>query len=152
MSKAFVIAEVAGQRIAFAADQIDQVIEIDRLVQVPGALPVVAGITTLRSKILTVIDVARAVGAADSASCSKLALTADREGCGYAFLIDGVQAVVEVHGDVEPIQIRLHADWQRCSIGTVETPGGRALVGDLDLIIKGHGEVAAKPKKRVANL
>lgn len=152
MSKAFVIAEVAGLRIAFAADQIDQVIEIDRLVQVPGALSVVAGITTLRSKILTVIDVARAVGAVDYASSSRLAITADRNGCGYAFLIDRVEAVVDTQGDVEPIQIRLHADWQRCSIGTIDTPGGRTLVGDLDLIIQSPAEAAVKPEPRVANL
>lgn len=134
MSRTYVLAEVAGERVAFPAAQVDQVIELDLLVPVPRAPGFVAGITTLRSKMLTVIDVARAVGACPSPSPSRLALTADRGGCSFAFLVDSVETVASTLAEVAPVEVRLTGRWEHYSAGVVDTPSGRALVVDLDLL------------------
>ena len=59
MSSLLLIVTIAGERVALSAGAVESVVELDTLIQVPRAPPHVAGLSTLRSRVLTVIDCMR---------------------------------------------------------------------------------------------
>ena len=69
MNELLLIVTIAGQRVALPADAVESVVELDTLIPVPRAAPHVAGLSALRSRVLTVIDCMRSLelGATDCA-------------------------------------------------------------------------------------
>ena len=56
MNQLLLIVSVAGGRVAFPAAKVESVVELDALSPVPRAPAHVAGLSALRSRVLTVID------------------------------------------------------------------------------------------------
>ena len=56
MSDLLLIVTIAGERVALPASAVESVVELDALISVPRAAPHVAGLSALRSRVLTVID------------------------------------------------------------------------------------------------
>ena len=135
MNAPFVIVSVAGDRVAVAAERVNSVIEIDKLIPVPRAPHYILGLTSLRSRTLTVIDTARALGLAATAGAEMLALVVEIDGCGYALLVDAVEKV-EI-GIALPCQpdVQLAEGWQRAVLGRLETDSGSLLIVDLDAVV-----------------
>jgi chemotaxis signal transduction protein len=144
MSEALLVARVAGERFAVPAARIQSVIELDQIIPVPAAPNHVAGLTTLRSRSLTVIDSTIAIGMATEPRERRLALVTEFESCGYALAIDAVESVVEADSAIEPLTVKLAPGWMRCAKGTVATGIGAVLMIDLEQLIAGpqHEEVA----------
>ena len=136
MSTPLLIVRIAGDRIAVPAERVHSVVELGRIVPVPRAPRYIAGLTTLRSRTLTVIDTACALGVPSSAS-AEFALVVESDGCGYALLVESVENVET--GKPAPCRpdVKLADGWARAAQGLVETESGSLLVIDLETIIAG---------------
>ena len=136
MSTPLLIVRIAGDRIAVPAERVHSVVELGRIVPVPRAPRYIAGLTTLRSRTLTVIDTACALGVPSSAS-AEFALVVESDGCGYALLVESVENVET--GEPVPCRpdVKLADGWARAARGLVETESGSLLVIDLEMIIAG---------------
>ena len=56
MADLLLVVRLAGRRVAFPAAEVEGVVELEGLTPAPGAAPHVAGLSALRSRVLTVID------------------------------------------------------------------------------------------------
>src|ERR1044072_4696130 len=96
MAELLLVVRLAGRRIAFPATEVEGVVELEGLAPAPCAAPHVAGLSALRSRVLTVIDGLAALDAgkaADTALAS--AVIVPSGGHPYALLVDDVEDVVE---------------------------------------------------------
>ena len=137
MSTPLLIVRIAGDRIAVPADRVHSVIELGSVIPVPRAPHYIAGLTTLRSRTLTVIDTACALGLSDSAAGAEFALVVESDGCGYALMVESVENVetgtpVSCRPDV-----KLADGWKRAAQGLLETESGSLLIIDLETVIAG---------------
>jgi chemotaxis signal transduction protein len=137
MGEAVLIARVAGERFAVPAVRVQSVVELGEVVPVPRAPDYIAGLTTLRSRSLTVIDTTRALELSSTGGSRHLALVVEADGCGFALAVDSVETVVDCEGEPEPLTMQLSPGWMRCAQGKVETPAGVVLMINLDRLIAG---------------
>ena len=139
------IVTIAGQRVALPADAVESVVELDTLIQVPRAQPHVAGLSALRSRVLTVIDCRRSLdmGASDCSEGIREAAVVELDGHHYALIVDVVEDVVEAHSDANPVRAAMTDGWERVSQGIVETEVGPLLLVDVAALIGGAEAKAA---------
>ena len=139
MSQLLLIVSIAGSRVAFPSAAIESVVELDTLIPVPRAAPHVAGLSALRSRVLTVIDTVRSLDLGDS-DCSdgiREAAVVEYDGHHYALIVDTVEDVVEAMSDPSPIRAAMGEGWERVSLGMVETEEGPLLLIDVAALIAG---------------
>lgn len=144
MADLLLIVRVAGRRVALPASEVEGVVELEGLTPAPGAAPHVAGLSSLRSRVLTVIDATAALelgrsGASDLAQ----AIVVPSGGHPYALLVDGVEDVVEAAGAPAAIAAPLGAGWERVALGTVDTQDDLLLLVDPHALIAGPAAVHA---------
>jgi purine-binding chemotaxis protein CheW len=138
MSELLLIASLAGRRIAFPAAAVEAVVELEGITPAPGAAPHVAGLSALRSRVLTVIDALAALELGrrgDEAARDAIVVPCD--GHTYALIVDHVEDVVEADGPRSPIAAPVGAGWDRVAIGTVEADAEIFLLVDPYLLIAG---------------
>ena len=139
MSQLLLIVSIAGSRVAFPSAAIESVVELDTLIPVPRAAPHVAGLSALRSRVLTVIDTVRSLDLGDS-DCSdgiREAAVVEYDGHHYALIVDTVEDVVEAMSEPAPIRAAMGEGWERVSLGMVETEEGPLLLVDVAALIAG---------------
>jgi purine-binding chemotaxis protein CheW len=141
MSGHFVIACLAGERVAFASEEIESVVEIGAIVPVPGAAPHVAGLAALRSRVLTVIDCTAAIAAGSATAQPRDALVAVQGGHAYALLVDRVEDALEATGEIAPPPAGLSEGWARVVRGHVFAEGRLLLLLDVEALVTGTGDV-----------
>jgi len=132
---------LAGQRVALLAEEMESVVEIEAVCPVPGAAPHVAGLSALRSRVLTVIDGRASLGLGPTEK-PRDAVVAIVDGHPYALLVDAVEDVVE-GGDIRPLAASAGAGWSRVARGAVEAEGDLMLLLDLPALILGSLAEAA---------
>lgn len=138
MAELLLIARIAGRRIAFPASQIEAVVELDGLTPVPGAAPHIAGLSALRSRVLTVIDSRAALELAPSVPGDAAeAIVVPSGGHTYALLVEAVEDVVEAGGASSPFQAPAGAGWDRVATGMIEADGDLLLLADPQGFIAG---------------
>ena len=137
MNDLLLIVNIAGQRVAFPASTVESVVELDTLIPVPRAAPHVAGLSALRSRVLTVIDCMRSLelGTSDCSDGIREAAVVELDGHHYALIVDAVEDVVEATSDVSPVRAAMAAGWERASQGMVETEAGPLLLMDVGALI-----------------
>jgi purine-binding chemotaxis protein CheW len=135
------VLRIAGERVAIRASDVESVIEVDEVTPVPRTAPHIAGLTSLRSRILTVIDCRAALGAAPAAAAEAVVVPAD--GHAYALLVDGVEDVVEPAGDPSPVTLPLVGGWSGAARFTVDVGGDLLLLVDPHRLIPGPDAKAA---------
>lgn len=140
MSQQLLIVTIAGRRVALRSLDIQSLIELDTLVPVPRAAAHVAGLSALRSRMLTVIDSTVSLGLVrEQAPGNKQeAMVVEYEGHFYALLVDDVQDVTEAWSDPLPVDADLGPGWQQAAAGVVETAEGPLLLLDIARIIEGQ--------------
>jgi purine-binding chemotaxis protein CheW len=145
MNELLLIVTIAGQRVALPADAVESVVELDTLIPVPRAAPHVAGLSALRSRVLTVIDCMRSLepGATECDDGVREAAVVELDGHHYALLVDLVEDVVEAQSDPSPVRAAMGSGWERVSAGIVETETGPLLVVDIAALIAGVEAKAA---------
>ncbi|MEO7240773.1 MAG: chemotaxis protein CheW [Sphingomicrobium sp.] len=139
MSALLLVVVIAGERVALPASAVESVVELDTLTAVPRAAPHVAGLSALRSRVLTVIDCRRSLelGATDCADCIREAAVVELDGHFYALLVDVVEDVVEAQSEPAPVRAAMGPGWERVSSGMVETETGPLLLVDVAALISG---------------
>ena len=138
MNEVLLIVSVAGGRVAFPAAKVESVVELDALSPVPRAPAHVAGLSALRSRVLTVIDCQRSLelGSTDLSGLREAAVV-EIEGHHYALTVDAVEDVVEALSDPVPVRAAMGAGWERVGLGMIETEEGPLLLVDIDALIAG---------------
>ena len=102
MAELLLIVRLAGERVAFPAAEVESVVEIEGLTPVPRAAGHVAGLSALRSRVLTVIDCLASLEFGCSARAQpKRSSVVD--GHPYALLVEEVEDVVEAAAPPAPI-------------------------------------------------
>jgi purine-binding chemotaxis protein CheW len=145
MKELLLVVTVAGQRVALPSAAVESVVELDALIPVPRAAPHVAGLSALRSRVLTVIDCMRSLelGVTDCLDGIREAVVVELDGHHYALLVDLVEDVVETLSDPVPLRAAMGAGWERISQGMVETEAGPLLVVDVAALVAGAEAKAA---------
>lgn len=136
---------IAGERVALPAEAVESVVELDVLTPVPRAAPHVAGLSALRSRVLTVIDCKRSLGLGSFSAGEAIveAVAVELEGHHYALLVDCVEDVVEARSDSSEVKAAMAAGWERVCAGIVETDEGPLLLVDIAELIGGAEARAA---------
>jgi purine-binding chemotaxis protein CheW len=145
MNELLLIVSIAGSRVALPAADVESVVEIDTLIPVPRAPSHLAGLSALRSRVLTVIDCQRSLelGMTDLKD-GRLheAAVVERDGHHYALTVDAVEDVVEALSEPAPIRAAMGDGWERVSKGMVETEEGPLLLVDIAALVAGPGAEA----------
>lgn len=138
MADLLLIASLAGRRIAFPASEVEAVVELEGLTPAPRAAPHVAGLSALRSRVLTVIDGLASLefGRSGQAGLNQ-AIVVPSGGHTYALLVDDVEDVVEATAPPIPVNAPLGAGWDRVAIGMIEAESELFLLVDPHLLIAG---------------
>lgn len=138
MRELLVIVTLAGRRVALRSRDVQSVIALDAITPVPCAPPHIAGLSGLRSRVLTVIDGRRALdlGESDRRADTPAAVIV-HEGHSYALLLDEVDDVTEAWNEPEPVRAQMEGHWAVMSHGLVETALGPLLVANVAALIAG---------------
>lgn len=139
MSQLLLIVSIGESRVAFPSAAIESVVELDTLIPVPRAAPHVAGLSALRSRVLTVIDTMRSLdlGTTDCSDGIREAAVVELDGHHYALIVDSVEDVVEAMSEPAPIRAAMGEGWERVALGMVETADGPLLLVDVAALIAG---------------
>lgn len=145
MNELLLVVSLAGRRIALRTADVHSVIDLDALTPIPRAPPHVAGLSALRSRVLTVIDCRRSLELEASAARPgrQKAAVAEFEGHLYALLVDTVEDVVEGRSECAPLGTALEGGWARTALGMIETEDGPLLLVDVAGLIAGPPDSAA---------
>jgi purine-binding chemotaxis protein CheW len=145
MNALLLVATIAGERVALLADAVESVVELDTLIAVPRAAPHIAGLSALRSRVLTVVDCRRSLelGPTECSNGIREAAVVELDGHHYALIVDLVEDVVEALSDPVPVRAAMGAGWERVSQGMVETESGPLLLIDVASLIAGAETRAA---------
>ena len=145
MHRLLLIVTIAGERVGLPSDQAESVIELDALIPVPRAAPHVAGLSALRSRVLTVIDARRALELGDTDCSGDIteAVVVELDGHHYALIVDQVEDVVEALSDPSPVRGSMEPGWERVAEGMVETEIGPILLVDVAGLVGGAEARAA---------
>ena len=145
MNELLLVVTIAGERVALPAAAVESVVELDALSPVPRAAPHVAGLSALRSRVLTVIDCRRSLelGTSDCSNGIREAAVVELDGHHYAFIVDLVEDVVEALSDPLPVRAAMGSGWERVAEGMVETENGPLLLVDVAALIAGADVKAA---------
>ena len=128
MADLLLIVRLAGRRVALPAAEVEGVVELDGITPTPRAAVHVAGLSALRSRVLTVIDGFAALELGSSPAQG---------------LVDAVEDVIEIARPPAPIQAPVGAGWDRVAIGLVEAGNDLLLLVDPHLLIAGPAAQAA---------
>lgn len=145
MNELLLVVTIGGERVAIPAAAVESVVELDTLIPVPRAAPHIAGLSALRSRVLTVVDCMRSLelGTTDCSDGIHEAAVIELDGHHYALLVDLVEDVVEAASDPQPVRASMGDGWERVSNGMVETETGPLLLVDVAALIAGAEVKAA---------
>jgi purine-binding chemotaxis protein CheW len=146
MAELLLIVRLAGRRIALPAREIESVVELEGLTPVPGAPSHVAGLSALRSRVLTVIDSRASLclsGGGGGGPSAGEAIVVPSGGHTYALLVEQIEDVVAAGGEPEPVQAPPGPGWERIAKGMIDVEGDLLLLVDPHLLIAGPSVLAA---------
>lgn len=138
MDNLFLLATLTGTRIAVEGREVEAVVRLHDISPVPGMGAHVAGLSALRSRVLTIIDVAALVtGRPTSSDQRGLAVIANISGHSYGLMVDSVSDICHVQGGQLPLRGQLAAAWAPYAKGVVEHDGHPWLLVSLTAFIDG---------------
>lgn len=144
MMELLLIVTIAGQRVAIPAANVESVVELEGITPVPRSAVHVAGLSALRSRVLTVIDCLAALDlGCMSASGPREAIVVEMDGHPYALIVESVEDVVEIEADIRPVRTSLSGGWLRVAKGMVEVDGDLMLLVDATALLAGPAAQAA---------
>ena len=138
MAELLLIVCLAGRRVAIPSGEVEAVVELEGVTPVPRAAAHIAGLSALRSRVLTVIDCRASLCLApDTATGLAEAIVVPSGGHTYALLVDQIEDVVEAASEPSPVKAPPGAGWDRIAVGMVEAGGDLLLMVDPLAIITG---------------
>ncbi len=142
MSDLVLIATIGGQRVAIDAASVESIVDLWQIVPVPLAAGHVIGLAAVRSRVLTVIDAASAVGLSATETGNR-AIVISSGGHRYGLRVDSIAEVVAPIGPEMPFEASICGHWAGVATGTVDTPQGFAVKVDPAMLIAGPVAKAA---------
>jgi purine-binding chemotaxis protein CheW len=144
MAELTLIARMAGRRVAFPASEVEAVVELEGITPAPRAAAHVAGLSALRSRVLTVIDAMASLELGCALDTGLVeAIVVNSGGHPYALLVEEVEDVIEVDGTPLPVRAPIGAGWDRVAIGMIDAGDDLLLLVDPHLVIAGPMAQAA---------
>lgn len=146
MESLYLVVDIAGERIALPADMIESVVEIEQVTPVPLVSPHIAGLSALRSRVMTIVDSLAALkaGRSDLSGISAhnplQAVVVVQDGHLYGILVDQVEDVVTTTSAAESLRLPLKGEWCRVARGTIEVDDETILLADPAAIIAGPSQ------------
>ncbi|RHW16493.1 chemotaxis protein CheW [Sphingomonas gilva] len=138
----YLITAIAGRAVAMPSHCVDSVVDLGPVVPVPAAPPHVRGLAALRSKVVTVIDAAIALGEPDAALAVGRAVVVTVTGHVYAVLVDRLEDVAPFASSRLPDGVNLDAGWSKAARGVIDRGGEAVLIIDPAALIAGTGKAA----------
>lgn len=135
MSELYLFATIGGERVAFRTTEIEAVVKLRELTPVPGAPRYVAGLSALRSRVLTIINAAEIISARFSCDAGRScpdcvrqglvchAIVCEISGHSYGLLVNGLEDIRMVDSPPMPVCGRLDPAWQPHVRGVIENEG-----------------------------
>lgn len=124
MNQLYLFATLAGTRIAVETLEVEAVVKLTDISPVPGMGAHVAGLSALRSRVLTIIDVAALIrGTPTPPQDRGFAIIADISGHSYGLLVDAVYDICQVPEGELPLRGQLDRAWASYARGVVEHEG-----------------------------
>lgn len=142
MSALVLLATIAGEKVAIDAADVEAVVDLWQIVRVPLSPDHIIGVAAVRSRVLTVIDAAAAVGLRAKATGNR-AIVVDCSGHRYALRVDSIVEVVAPIGDILNYDGPVGAHWSGVAKGTVDTLHGFAVLLDPARLVAGQLAEAA---------
>ncbi|RJF85486.1 chemotaxis protein CheW [Sphingomonas cavernae] len=144
MNDLYLIAHIAGQRVALATEAIDSVVHVTHTTSVPLAPPHLMGLAALRSRVITMIDTRIALGLDPAEPRATLTtVVVNLDGHQYGLVVDMVEDVCAIAGVPAPVRSRLGAGWARASLGLLDHDGASLLLIDPAMLAAGNLALAA---------
>jgi purine-binding chemotaxis protein CheW len=132
MSQLYLFATLAGTRIAVETQEVEAVVRLADVSPVPGMGAHIAGLSALRSRVLTIIDAAALIhGAPTPAKARGLAIIANISGHSYGIMVDGVTDICTIPEGALPVRGRIDSAWATYARGIVESAEGPCLLVSL---------------------
>ncbi|RVT43150.1 chemotaxis protein CheW [Sphingobium algorifonticola] len=128
----YLFARVAGTPIAVRSEDVEAVVRFADISPVPGMPRHIAGLSALRSRVLTMIDIAALI---DDRSASRLqgqlAIVADISGHSYGLIVESVSDICAVQQAPLPLHSPLSPAWAPFVQAIVENEGTAHLLVSL---------------------
>lgn len=132
MNRLYLLAQLAGTRVAIETREVEAVVKLTDISPVPGMGAHVAGLSALRSRVLTVIDVAALIrGRPTPVEQRGFAVIADIAGHSYGLMVDAVYDICQVPEGELPLRGQLDPAWLPHARGLVEHEGQPHLLVSL---------------------
>jgi purine-binding chemotaxis protein CheW len=137
----FVTFRVAGQMFGLPALLIQDIIGPQPLARVPLAPPIVAGAINLRGRIVTALDMHRALGFPDSTSNKKINVVVQSGLDHYDLLVDEVGDVLNLTmDDLEPNPASWNDAWRSFAAGIFKLDGELLVILNFDSLLAAHSK------------
>jgi purine-binding chemotaxis protein CheW len=144
MQNLYLIAIVAGKRVAIEAQCVESVVKVGEVISVPHTDPVVAGLYALRSRVMTLIDCQyRITGATLGTLGQELAVIATVGVCQYGFL---VEKVIDVATPACPTIQSLPQQigvWSEFISGVIDMDGEPVMVMNIEKLVSRESHARA---------
>lgn len=137
MDQLYLFATLAGTRVAIAAPEVEAVVRLTDISPVPGMGAHVAGLSALRSRVLTVIDAAALIrGTPTPPQDRGFAIIACISGHSYGVMVDAVYDICQVPEGALALCGQLDRAWAPYARGVVEQDGQPYLLVSLSGFIE----------------
>ena len=132
MDQLYLLATLAGTRVAVATQEVEAVVKLADISPVPGMAPHVAGLSALRSRVLTIIDVPTLIRRVPTPAGQRgFAIIADISGHSYGLMVDAVHDICQVPEGELPLCGQLDQAWAPYARAIVEQNGQPHLLVSL---------------------
>ena len=137
MEQLYLLATLAGTRVAVDTGEVEAVVKLADISPVPGMAAHVAGLSALRSRVLTIIDVPALIrGTPTPSELRGLAIIADISGHSYGLMVDAVHDICQVPEGELPLRGQLDRAWAPYARAIVENGGQPYLLVSLSSFIE----------------
>ncbi len=134
----YVTATIGGQLFGLPISRVQDVFAPERLARVPLAAPEIAGMLSLRGRIVTAIDMRKRLGLAPlEEGKPRMAVGIESKGESYGLLIDAIGEVLKLTAaSREDNPVNLDVRLARVSAGVHRLEGSLLVVLDVDRVLE----------------
>ncbi len=144
MQNLYLIAEIAGSKVAIESALVESVVQIGDVIPVPRSHPSVAGLVALRSRVLTLIDCQYSVtGKNNPPTKGNLAVISEINGHFYGLLVDRVADVIVIDPGNVQSEIRLSSPWNEIATKVARVGTELLMIINPSILVGGQLELAA---------
>ncbi|WP_411291217.1 chemotaxis protein CheW [Sphingorhabdus sp.] len=143
MTNLYLIADLAGSRVAIESGLVESVVHTPDIVAVPMCDPAIAGIFALRSRVLTLIDTQYLVtGVKQPPEKGALAVVTEIGGHQYGLLVEKVHDVVSIDLQEAETAIRPSPAWARYVDEIATYQGALVMILNTSALVSGQTALA----------